>query len=280
MSAMFEDYEELMRVLRKAPPLTEERARVLAQELVTGLRGEEREVLLGVAVELVYKAVPEPSEGASQPERDRWEQHLRVVVAIAGLADLGEEFEPQAKQDLQRRRRERAACPAKSCDPLPSPAPEEEDDEPTIAEMRRERYSQADYERWLAPIIYDLAHPEVPVGVDRADQLMRLLWVLEGAGKAERDTAFEVAMSHAYNFTTHGRQQQVSYLAKIVSRGRAEKEQQVVEPGGQSRESQDQEYDRLRSQEQIMAKLLMDSTPDAVIQATHRVLEAQLQLCR
>ncbi|HYP29379.1 MAG TPA: hypothetical protein VE262_21895 [Blastocatellia bacterium] len=282
MSAMFDDYEGFLRALRKAPPLTEERAQLLAEELVTGLRGEEREVMLGVLIELAYGMMPAPEEGASRQERSRWERHLGVVDAIARLAESGGAVEQQAKRDLCNRRKERTAASRRADDPLPSPAPKEQDDEPTLAEITGPRYSQSDYERWLAPIVHDLAHPEVPAWVDRADQLMRLLWVLEGAGRADRDTAFEVAMSHAYNFTTHGRQQQVAYLARVVSRsGAGEEEPQPVE-GEREQQSQGQgetgrEYTRLKRQEQIVAKVLMDSTPDEVIEATLSGLLAKLE---
>ena len=265
MSAMFDDYDEFMKTLGRTRPLDEEQAQMLAMELISGLRGEEREMMLAVVVELVYRVIAPPGEEAGQAELDRWKRHFGIVEAIAKLAYGGDELGQKGKIEMLRRRRERAAAFGRANDPLPSPSPKEEDDEPTLAEIKGTRYGQGDYERWLAPIIYDLAHPEVPMGVDRADQLMRLLWVLEGASRAERDTAFEVAMSHAYNFTTSGRQQQVGYLARLVSQSKDE-------------EKQEQEYNRLKTQEQIMAKLLMDTTPDAVIQATQRVLEAQLQL--
>ena len=263
MSAMFDDYDEFMRMLRKAAPLTEERAQLLAVEVVTGLRGEEREVILAVLIELVYGMMPEPLDGAQQAELDQWKRHLGIVEAIARLADFGEEFEQKGRIDLLRRRRERAAAFRPANDPLPSPAPVEQDDEPTVAEMTGARYGQSDYEGWLAPMVHYLATPEPEMEVSRADELMKLLYVLESGNRVERAIAYGVAMTHAYNFTSMGQRQQAYYVARLVSQGREERKQ---------------EFDRLKMQEQIMAKLMMDTTPDAVIRATHEALEAQLQL--
>ena len=160
MTAILTDYEEFIRKLRTAPRIDEQRAQALALEVVSGLRGEDRDLILAVLVELLYGMMPAPSEEAEQAERDRYSRHLAIVKAIARLAEQeGEEF------DGRRRigsigRTERAEAPDQKNGPLSSPAFQNRDDVLNIAELRRGLYERRDIERAIAPIVHDLATPQ------------------------------------------------------------------------------------------------------------------------
>jgi hypothetical protein len=81
----------------------------------------------------------------------------------------------------------------------------------------------------------------------------------------------------------------VAYLARVVSRSGAEEkkpqpvegereqqEQQTVGREDQGQEGRGRDYIRLKRQEQIVAKVLMDTTPDEVIEETLSGLLAKL----
>lgn len=278
MTAILTDYEEFIKKLGTAPRIDEQRAQALALEVVSGLRGEDRDLILAVLVELLYGMMPAPGEGAEQAERDRYSRHLAIVKAIARLAEQeGEEFEGRRRMGSIGRT-ERAEALAGADGPLSSAASERSDDVLNIAKLKAGEYRPQDFERALAPIIHDLANSQRLMKVNRAEQLMKLLYLVENSGRENLLLMCEVAQAHAYSFTKECKKQRAAYIRKLATEAFTGSEEMKPEVDDSKWEEGEREpYNRLKSQERIMAQLMIDTTPDEVIVTVREVLGVLLE---
>jgi hypothetical protein len=176
-----------------------------------------------------------------------------------------------------RQESERAGAPESTPGPPSSPASVRSDDTLNIAELRTGLYDRRDVERALAPIVHDLATPQFVTNVNRAEQLMKLLYLMEHSSRENLLAICEVAQAHAYTYTEECERQRSAHLRGLVRQSFAGSEDRGAEVDEREWEQTEREpYSRLKWQEKIMAELMIDTTPDEVILAVREVLSALL----